>query len=64
MKVENIDNNLNTYIHNHPITRKQDVPAETSDKVLIGSEREVNEALKVENAPYFPIGDTQAIYKK
>lgn len=55
---------MNIYIHNYPVKKKQVTPAEISDTVSIGIKQEVNEALKVENPPYFPIGDTQAIYKK
>jgi hypothetical protein len=64
MKIENIDNSMNTYVHNRPITKKENTPVEISDKVSISAEREVNEALKVDKPPYFPIGDTQAIYRK
>lgn len=64
MKAENIDSSMNIYIHNYPVKKKQVTPAEISDTVSIGIKQEVNEALKVENPPYFPIGDTQAIYKK
>jgi hypothetical protein len=63
MKIENTDS-ISIHMNNHPVTRKRVTPTEISDKVSISTEQEVNEALKVDNPPYFPIGDTQAIFKK
>jgi hypothetical protein len=63
MKIENIES-ISIHMNNHPMPRKHVTPPEISDKVSISTGQEVNEALKVENPPYFPIGDTQAIFKK
>jgi hypothetical protein len=63
MKVESIDS-VSVHMNNSPIAKKHVKPPEISDKVSLSTEREVNEALKVENPPYFPLGDTQAIFKK
>jgi hypothetical protein len=63
MKVEKISS-ISIHMNNHPITKKQVTLPEKIDKASISSDREVNEALKVENPPYFPIGDTQSIFKK
>jgi hypothetical protein len=63
MKIENIDS-ISIHMNNYPITKKHVSPPEISDKVSISTEQEINEALKVENPPYFPLGDTQAIFKK
>jgi hypothetical protein len=63
MKVEKIDN-ISLHMNNHPIAKRQVTLPEKIDKVSISSEHEVNEALKVEKPPYFPIGDTQSIFKK
>ena len=63
MKIENIDS-MSMHVNNNPITKKRVAQPEKSDEVSIRTEQKVNEALKVENPPYFPIGDTQAIFKK
>jgi hypothetical protein len=63
MKVERIDS-ISIHMNNHPITKRRATLPEKTDRVSISPTREVNEALKVENPPYFPIGDTQAIFKK
>jgi hypothetical protein len=63
MKIENVDS-ISVHVNKHPITKKHFTPPEISDKVSINIEQEISEALKVENPPYFPIGDTQAIFKK
>ena len=63
MKVENIDS-ISIHMNNNPGIRKQVPRPETPDKVSISTAEEIKEALKLDNPPYFPIGDTQAIFKK
>jgi hypothetical protein len=63
MKIEKIDG-ISIHMNIHPITKRQVTLPEIIDTVSISSEHEVNEALKVETPPYFPIGDTQSIFKK
>jgi hypothetical protein len=63
VKIENIES-ISIHMNNHPITKKHVPLPEISDKVSISTGQEVNEALKVESPPYFPIGDTQAIFKE
>lgn len=64
MKIENVNNNMNPLTIDHPNSKKRIMPAEESDKISISIKQEKNEVLKVESPPYFPIGDTQAIYRK
>ena len=45
------------------IHRQHDQP-EAPDKVFISTMQEKNEGIKTYKPPYFPIGDTQAIFKK
>jgi hypothetical protein len=64
MKIENIDSINNIHVNNNSGIKKQVLRHEATDKVSISTAQEIKEALKLDNPPYFPLGDTQAIFKK
>ena len=43
---------------------RQHARSEAQDKVFISPMEKIKEATKTYKPPYFPIGDTQAIFKK
>jgi hypothetical protein len=71
MKLENIGF-VNTHMNNDPRIIKQVLQPETPDKVSISTAQgieetrktQINEAIRLDKPPFFPIGDTQAIFKK
>ncbi len=44
--------------------QRQHTQPETTDKVFTSTMKEMKEVTKTYKPPYFPIGDTQAIFKK
>ena len=63
MKVENTGS-ISVHMNDNPMTRKQVLQPEAPYKVSISTAQEINEAIKLDKPPYFPIGDTQGIFKK
>ncbi len=66
MKVENPGSIIDTMVRMNAgrgIQRQHTQP-ETTDKVFTSTMKEMKEVTKTYKPPYFPIGDTQAIFKK
>jgi hypothetical protein len=66
MKVENTSSMIDTMVRMNvgQGIQRQHPQSETPDKVFINTMQEIKGAIKTYKPPYFPIGDTQAIFKK
>jgi hypothetical protein len=71
MKVENTGS-ISIHMNNNPRIKKQVLHPEPQGKASISAAQkteettktQINEAMKLDNPPFFPIGDTQAIFKR
>jgi hypothetical protein len=66
MKVENTGSMIDSMVKMNAARgiQRQQPQSETPDQVFINTIQEIKGAIKTYKPPYFPIGDTQAIFKK